>query len=113
MATRQVTADFLTDQVSSAGLIRNRKMFGEYALYCDEKVVALICDDKLFVKPTAPGKEFAGNPEEAPPYPGSKPFFLIEEDKWEDSAWLSELIRITAAALPAPKPKKRKPLAKK
>jgi len=108
MATSQSTADFLTDQISNAGAVRNRKMFGEYALYCNEKVVALICDDKLFVKPTVAGKTYAENPEEAPPYLGSKPFFLIEESKWEDSSWLTELIRITADALPVPKPKKKK-----
>ena len=108
MATQESTADFLTAQVSDAGSVRNRKMFGEYALYCDEKVVALICDDKLFVKPTDVGTVFANNPELAPPYPGSKPFLLIEEDKWEDRDWLTELIRITAAALPVPKVKKPK-----
>lgn len=106
MSTNQSTVDFLTSQLSDAGVIRYRKMFGEYALYCDEKVVALICDDKLFVKPTDTGKDFAGNLEEAPPYPGSKPFLVIEEDRWEDAAWLSEFIRITAAALPAPKKKR-------
>lgn len=108
MATSQSTADFLTEQVSDAGNVRNRKMFGEYALYCNEKVVALICDDKLFVKPTDAGKVFAEHPEEAPPYPGSKPFLLIEESRWEDRAWLTELVRITATALPAPKLKKMK-----
>lgn len=107
MATSQSTADFLTEQVKSAGAVRNRKMFGEYALYCDEKVVALICDDRLFMKPTEPGRAYAGNPEETPPYPGSKPFLVIEEDKWEDREWLSELVRLTAAALPAPKPKRK------
>ncbi len=108
MTTSQKTADFLTDQVSDAGSVRHRKMFGEYALYCNGKVVALICNDKLFVKPTKEGKLFAKNPEEAPPYPGSKPFLVIEEDKWEDRNWMSELIRITAKALPAPKVKKKK-----
>lgn len=108
MATRQETADFLTQQVSDAGNVRNQKMFGEYALYCNEKVVALICDDKLFVKSTDAGKDYAENPEEAPPYTGSKPFLLIEESRWEDRTWLTELIRITAAALPMPKPKKTK-----
>ena len=108
MATSPSTADFLTEQVAEAGAVRNRKMFGEYALYCDEKVVALMCDDKLFVKPTDAGKTFAGNPEEAPPYPGSKPFLLIEEHRWEDRDWLTELIRVTAAALPKPKPKKKR-----
>jgi len=83
-------------------------MFGEYALYCNEKVVALICDDRLFVKPTQEGRAFAGPLEEAPPYPGSKPFLLVEEDRFEDRDWMTEFIRITAAALPIPKPKKPK-----
>ncbi len=108
MPTSSSTADFLTGQMSGAGNIRNRKMFGEYALYCNDKVVALLCDEKLFVKPTAVGKAFLGNAEEAPPYPGAKLHYLIEEDRWEDREWLSELITKTAAALPAPKPKKRK-----
>lgn len=106
MATKQSTADFLTAQMASAGRMRSRKMFGEYAIYCDEKVVALVCDDRLFLKPTEEGRAYIGNPEEAPPYPGSKPFFVIEEDRWEDRDWLSEAVQITADALPAPKPKK-------
>ena len=106
MATSPSTADFLVDQMSDAGTIRSRKMFGEYAVYCDEKVVALICDDRLFVKPTVAGRAFIGKVEEAPPYPQAKPHFQIEEDKWEDREWLSALIRKTAAELPAPKKKK-------
>ena len=108
MATQESTADFLIDQLSDAGVVCCRKMFGEYALYCDEKVVALICDDKLFVKPTDAGRTFAGQPEEAQPYPGSKPFLLVEEDRLEDKEWMTKLIRMTAEALPAPKPKKKR-----
>lgn len=114
MATKQSTVDFLTDQIAGAGNIRSRKMFGEYALYCDEKVVALVCDDQLFVKPTEAGEEFIGKPQMAPPYPGAKNYYLISGDLWEDANWLSELVRKTADALPAdrqasptPKPKKK------
>ncbi|MSR87121.1 TfoX family protein [Candidatus Peribacteria bacterium] len=108
MATQESIVEYLVTQVSGAGAVRARKMFGEYALYCNEKVVALVCDDKLFVKPTEAGKVFAKNLEEAPPYPGSKPFLLIEEDHWENSEWMTELMRITAVELPVSKPKKRK-----
>lgn len=108
MATQQSTVDFIESQVTDAGVVRSRKMFGEYALYCNEKVVALICDDKFFLKPTEQGRGFLGSIEEAPPYPGSKPFFLIEEARWDDRQWMTELVRITAAALPMPKPKKKK-----
>lgn len=107
MSTAQSTVDFLTDHMRSAGNIRSKKMFGEYALYCNEKVVALVCDDQLYVKPTDAGRTMIDDPDEAPPYPGAKPYFLIGEEKWHDRDWLSALIRKTADALPASKQKKR------
>ena len=41
MATDQEFMEFLADQMSGAGEISYRKMFGEYAVYCGGKVVAL------------------------------------------------------------------------
>jgi len=108
VATKKSTIEYLTEQISGAGAIRSRAMFGEYGIYCDEKVVAFVCDDQLFVKPTNAGKEFIGKPKEAPAYPGSKMYFLITGDLWEDKDWLSELIRKTAEELPLPKSKKKK-----
>src|SRR5688500_12228607 len=108
MATEQRTADFLTGQMAGAGNVRSRKMFGEYAIYCDEKVIALACDEQLFMKPTEPGKNLIGAPEEAPPYPGAKLYFRIPEDRWDDHEWLAQLARVTADALPLPTPKRSK-----
>lgn len=107
MATKQATVDFILDQLAEAGEVRARKMFGEYALYCNDKVVALICDDTLFVKITEPGKAFVGEDYvEGNAYPGAKPSMMIDEEKIEDREWLSELIRITTENVPMPKPKK-------
>jgi TfoX/Sxy family transcriptional regulator of competence genes len=80
-------------------------MFGEYGIYADGKLFGLICDNKLFIKPTISGRKFIGNVIEAPPYEGAKPSFLIDE-KIKDSEWLSELIRISLNELPKPKKKK-------
>lgn len=107
MSSDEDLVKFIAEQMGDAGVIRYRKMFGEYALYCDEKVVALICDDKLFVKTTEGGRSFIGNPLEAPAYPGARLSFLIE-DKFEDKEWISELIRITEKELPAPKVARKK-----
>ena len=101
MASDASFVEYVVDQVNGAGAITTRFMFGEYALYCNEKVVALICDNKLFVKPTEAGRAFIGTPVEAPAYTGAKPSFLIE-DKLEDRAWLTELIRITEREVSAP-----------
>lgn len=106
MATKAETADYLVGQIKSAGEVYARKMFGEYGMYCDGRMIALICDDQLFIKPTVSGRNYLDNVEEAPPYPGSKDWFLIPEDNWDDEVWLSELVRITTAEVPLPKPKK-------
>ena len=107
MASDQEFIDFVIDQIENAGQITYRKMFGEYGIYADGKIFALVCDNKLFIKPTEGGRAFIGEVVEAPPYPGAKPSFLIEE-KLEDRGWISELVRITVKELPEPKPKKRK-----
>jgi DNA transformation protein len=114
MATSQSTIDFLLDQLHDVPSVRARKMFGEYALYCDEKVVALVCDDQLFLKITPPGKALVGaRYQEGEAYPGAKPSMLIDADELDDADRLCELVRVTAAALPAPKPKKPKKTQKK
>ena len=107
MASDQNFVDFVIEQIKNAGEITAKKMFGEYGVYADGKLFGLICDNKLFIKPTISGREFIGNVIEAAPYEGAKPSFLIE-DKIENSDWLSELIRISIQELPAPKPKKKK-----
>ncbi|MBN1603362.1 MAG: TfoX/Sxy family protein [Chitinispirillaceae bacterium] len=107
MASDKSFVDFILDQIEDAGVITCRKMFGEYAVYSNGKVVALICDNQLFIKQTNGGRAFIGEVKEAPAYPGAKMNFLIG-DKIEDREWLSELIRITERELPEVKKKVRK-----
>jgi TfoX/Sxy family transcriptional regulator of competence genes len=80
-------------------------MFGEYALYMGRKVVALVCDNQLFLKPTATGRALLEHPTEAPPYPGAKPYLLIDS-ALDDRDLLAELFRATERDMPEPKPKK-------
>ena len=100
MASQQSTVDFIVDQVQKAGSVSARKMFGEYGIYCDAKMVALVCDDQLFIKPTVAGRAYIGEVTEGVPYKGAKPCFLISGEKVEESEWLSELFRLTTAELP-------------
>jgi len=98
MASDKSFVEFLVDQMGNAGTISHRAMFGEYAIYCDGTVVALVCDNQLFVKPTQGGRAYIGKPNEAAPYPGAKLYFLIE-DAFEDREWIGGLIRKTAQEL--------------
>jgi TfoX/Sxy family transcriptional regulator of competence genes len=106
MATQQRTIDYLIEQATSAGTVSAKPMFGEYGVYVDGKMIGSVCDDQLFVKPTASGRVHAEPVHEAPPYPGAKTHLLIKADRWDDAEWLGELLRVTATELPTTKPRK-------
>ena len=106
MASDKEFVDFVIDQIVDAGEITAKRMFGEWGVFSNGKIFALICNNKLFIKPTEVGRSYIGNPVEAPPYEGAKLSFLIE-DKLEDREWLSHLVRISLEELPDPKPKKK------
>ena len=108
MASDRAFVEFILDQLSGGSPVTSKRMFGEYALYQELKVVALICDNALYVKQTAAGRSFIGQPIEAPPYKGAKPYFFIQ-DAVEDREWLQTLFAITSAELPEPPPKRRSP----
>ncbi len=108
MGSKQTTVDFILEQVAEAGAVSAKKMFGEFGIFYDGKMIALVCDDQLFVKVTSPAQKFLGNANMGIPYPGAKPCFLISGDRWDDREWMSELFRITAKNLPAPQKNTRK-----
>jgi TfoX/Sxy family transcriptional regulator of competence genes len=109
MTTSRDTVAFIEDQLSGVN-VRTRSMFGEYAIYCDEKVVGFICDDSLFIKPSSADSRLFTNTEPAPPYPGAKDYHRVPGDALEDRDWLGEAVQATADALPAPREKKLKKL---
>lgn len=110
MASQPSTFEHVLDQLSDIPGISAPKMFGEYGTYWGGKIVALVCDDQLFVKPTEPGRALVAGAIEAPPYPGARPSLLIDANRWDNTTWLVQLIRATADALPEPKPKQPKRL---
>jgi len=88
--------------------VRARAMFGGYGFYCDEKIVALVCDDRFFLKPTAAVDALAIELEACPAYPGSRDYLIVDDRFMQDRAQFQRLVQATADALPAPKPKKPK-----
>ncbi len=106
MASNLEYVAYVCDQISGAGAITYKKMFGEYGIYCDGKIIGLICDNQFFVKKTASGALLIPNCEEAAPYTGAKPHMLIGD--LDDRDLMTELIAATCRELPMPKPKKKK-----
>lgn len=97
--------EFVVKQIKDIGNISYKYMFGGCAIYWQKKVVALVCNSSLYVRPTEGGRNFIKNVYEESPYPSAKLHFLIE-DRIDDKEWLGELIKITAKELPGPKIKK-------
>ncbi len=99
--------EHVRDQASGAGEVTFRKMFGEFAIYLDGKVVALVCDNQLFVKPTEGGSALLTDPPRGSPYPGARPHLMLNE-LLDDRHRLAAVLRATADALPMPVPRKKR-----
>ena len=82
--------------------VRTRAMFGEYGLYCDGKIVGLICDDTLFIKPSPVSEDVLAGCGMAPPYPGAKDYYVINQERLDDGEWLRDVVQQTADASPEP-----------
>jgi TfoX/Sxy family transcriptional regulator of competence genes len=102
VATEKQTVEFILSKLGAPRFVA-RPMFGEYSLYADGKVVALVCDDLLFVKDHPLTAELADQCEKGPPYPGAKPHFIVDESQLSTIAALPAMLLRLAAALPEKK----------
>lgn len=104
MSNRADTVTRLLDALAAAGDLSARKMFGGHTLYLDGKIVGLICDDRLFIKPTPGAVVALPDAPEDPPYAGARPH-LAPDAALDDPDSVIAALRAAWADLPAPKPK--------
>ncbi len=107
MSTTSSTVDHIIELVHLPGRVTSRKMFGEYALYLDGKVVALVCDNILFLKPCAAMAPLTAALPQGAPYPGAKDY-PIGDELLDDPERLRDLLVTMASHLPLPTPRKPK-----
>ena len=96
MATNADLVQYIVEQASKAGEVSARKMFGDYCLYCNGKVVGLICDDYLYLKPLKQLQPLLHECDQQmrPPYDGAKPHYLITDV--DDRDYVSMLVKTIA-----------------
>lgn len=107
MATDLSFVEYVTEQSGLEDRMTFKRMFGEYGIYIDGKVVAFACDNSLFVKAADATAALTAPLPRRPPYPGAKPYPVADE-LLDDSDQLRALLVATASAMPEPGPKKPK-----
>jgi TfoX/Sxy family transcriptional regulator of competence genes len=103
MATQQETVNAILARAGDALELEARKMFGEYGIYLEGRIVALICDETLFVKDLPTAREHLGTVQARPPYPHAKPHLVVPVSFQEEDGRLEELFRALAKVLPPPR----------
>lgn len=105
MATDSGFIEYVVEQLEGAGFLRTRKMFGEYAVYVNDRPVFLVCDDVVYVKMLDELKDILQDASTGYPYPGAREHYIVDIDDPDISR---ETAKIAAKILPIPKPKKKK-----
>ncbi len=106
MASSKEYCQFILEQLSEVGEITCRPMMGEYLIYCREKVIGGIYDNRFLVKPIEAAKRLMPSAPMEAPYQGGKPMLAVEDV--ENKALLSALVQAMYPELPAPKSKKKR-----
>lgn len=93
--------DFICSQLEGVGVIRTRKMFGDWMIYIDEKPIIIACDNICYVKKLP---EIDGMLSDTGfPYEGAKEHYILDIEHRD------EAIKVVKVLLPLiPYPKKRK-----
>lgn len=95
--------DFVCSQIEGVGVIRTRKMFGDWCIYIDEKPVILACDNICYVKMLPEIADLMKDACTGFPYDGAKEHYIL------DIEHKNEAINVIKVLLPLiPYPKKRK-----
>lgn len=105
MATDKNFIDYIAEQAQLGASLTFKRMFGEYGVYLDDKVIAFVCDNSFFIKATPATSEITRVLPQRPPYPGAKPYPVVDE-LLDDADALKSLLLATVQDLPPPKPKK-------
>ena len=90
MASSKEYLEYVLEQLSGVEGLRCRPMMGEYLIYCRNKVVGGIYDDRLLIKAIKSARALLPDAPRELPYPGGKQMLLVTE--MENKRLLQELL---------------------
>lgn len=83
MASSIDFVEFVMEQLGGVGVLRYRKMFGEYCVYVNEKPIVLVCDDQVFIKIIPELDEVMVGAERGFPYEGASERYILDIENRE------------------------------
>ncbi len=104
MATSKEYIEFVCEQILDVGVVRFKKMFGEYMIYVNDKPVLLVCDSTVYVKKLDCLEGVMQKADKGFPYKGAKEHYILDV---EDTDFSKEIVTILEKVTPIPKPKKK------
>lgn len=104
MACSTEFIDFVCSQIEDAGVVRAKRMFGDYCIYVDEKPVLLVCDNIVYIKKHDAIAQLMQDAECGFPYDGAKEHYILDIDHRKEAL---NVIATLLPHLPYPKPKKK------
>lgn len=96
------------DKLDSLYDINYKSMMGEYIIYYKNKIIAYVCDNHLFIKPTNKAKYLIKNYVLKPPYQNAKDMIFIENINDYSNDFFNELFISMYDELPLVNNKKGK-----
>lgn len=102
MATTKEFIEYVCCQLMGVGDIRYRKMFGEYMVYVDDRPVAVVCDNVVYVKEVSEIDDLMKDASVGFPYKGAKEHYVLDIDNRKLSL---EVISELRKVIPVPKKK--------
>jgi len=105
MATTLDFIEYVCDQINDIGVVRHKKMFGEYMVYVNDKPILLVCDNTVYVKILPCLDELLPDADKGYPYNGAKEHYILDTDNTE---LLMAVVGILEPITPLPKPRKKR-----
>ncbi len=105
MATTNEYIEYVCEQINGIGVIRYKKMFGEFMIYVNDKPVIIVCNNNAFVKKLDCIEEMMKDAKLGYPYKGAKEHYVLDID---NSDFCKKIVSKVEEVTPIPKPRKKK-----
>lgn len=105
MASSLDFVQYVCDQIEGTGIVRAKKMFGDWLVYVDEKPLILVCDNICYIKKLPELETLMSDAECGYPYDGAREHYILDIDH---ACEVRKVVRIALDVIPLPQRKPRK-----